>query len=251
MPFFIHRDRKLYYREQGSGPCLLLLPGNTMTSASQKNELRYFGHSHRVVALDFSGTGQSDRQASWPLSWWGDGAKDALALLDHLGEPRARVMGASGGAIVALLLAAMAPERIEAVVADSCPHSFHPGTLEAIVAGRIKGMRNPFLQAFWRSAHGRDWRDVIQSDNEFLLQLAQGPFDPFGEHLVRIRCPVLLTFSQRDRDIPHIEAQVTQMARMIPQSRIYASPKGGHPLMWTCPGEFRSVAGDFLATLPH
>jgi valacyclovir hydrolase len=77
MPTFFHNDHQLFYREEGSGPLLLLLPGNTASSASHAGELAYFGQRYCAVSLDFWGTGQSDRLAEWPEDWWEVGAQDA------------------------------------------------------------------------------------------------------------------------------------------------------------------------------
>lgn len=56
-----------------------------------------------------------------------DQARAVLLVLDALGVGRAhRVVGASFGGMVALALAALAPERVDALVAISAPHRPHP-----------------------------------------------------------------------------------------------------------------------------
>lgn len=102
MPYFTHRGRRLFFREQGGGPPLLILAGNTASSACHGGELAHFGARYRAVALDFLGTGMSDRAAAWPRDWWAAGAASAAALIDHLGAGPAVVVGTSGGAAVAL-----------------------------------------------------------------------------------------------------------------------------------------------------
>ena len=42
MPNFIHNSQRLFYREQGEGPLLLILPGNTASSACHPEEVAYF-----------------------------------------------------------------------------------------------------------------------------------------------------------------------------------------------------------------
>ncbi|QTA84412.1 alpha/beta fold hydrolase [Desulfonema magnum] len=85
MPYFIYNNHRLFYREQGNGQLLLILPGNTASSACLQSELEYFGRHYHVVSFDFMGTGRSDRMSSWPEDWWKQGADQAAALLDHLG----------------------------------------------------------------------------------------------------------------------------------------------------------------------
>ena len=88
MPYFEHNGHRLFYRASGDGPLLLLLPGNTASSVCHEGELAHFGQRYHAVALDFWGTGQSDRLAQWPVDWWSkpdifrrvaDGFRTALA----------------------------------------------------------------------------------------------------------------------------------------------------------------------------
>ena len=99
MPHFIYNNHQLFYREQGNGPLLLILPGNTASSACHEGELTYFGQRYHAVSLDFLGAGQSDRLAVWPDDWWGQGAHQARELIEHLRQTRCLVMGTSGGAV--------------------------------------------------------------------------------------------------------------------------------------------------------
>jgi pimeloyl-ACP methyl ester carboxylesterase len=138
MPSFIHNTHRLHYREQGDGPLLLILPGNTASSACHSGELAYFGQHYRTVALDFLGTGQSDREAVWSDDWWEQAAYDAASLVDHLGQESCLAMGTSGGAIVALLLAILIPERVQAITVDSCVERFPAERLETLVAERAQ-----------------------------------------------------------------------------------------------------------------
>ena len=119
MPYFTANNQRLFYREQGSGPLLLILHGNTASSAMHAGELAYFGQRYHAVALDLPGCGQSQREAVWPDDWWAQGGHAAAALVQHLGYPRALVMGTSGGidsAVTACVAVdALGAERVNAV----------------------------------------------------------------------------------------------------------------------------------------
>ena len=52
---------RLHYREHGRGPLLIILPGNTASSALHERELVEFCRTIHAVALDLLGTGQSER----------------------------------------------------------------------------------------------------------------------------------------------------------------------------------------------
>jgi valacyclovir hydrolase len=253
MPHFIFdepqgSERRLHYREQGQGPLLFILPGNTASSACHLGELAYYGERFRAVSLDFLGTGRSDRVAAWADDWWQSGARQVRALLDHLGGERCIAMGASGGAIVALWAAVLYPECVRAVVADSCVPTFTGEMLKANVI-RDRARRTPDQVAFWRNAHGHDWDQVVEADSDMIRRFVERGGDWFGTRLNEIQCPVLLTASQQDAALPHVTRQTCQMAEQIPNCCLYLHNEGGHPLMWSQAETFRAVADRFLITI--
>lgn len=248
MPAFTHDDHQLFYREQGKGPLLLILPGNTASSANHAGELDYFGQRYRAVSLDFWGTGQSDRLETWPENWWEVGAHDAAALIEHLGEERALVIGTSGGAIVALFMALLYPERVRGVIADSTVERFTKASIQDAVAERAK--RSPEQIAFWISAHGDDWEAVVNADSNMLLRFVKKTRGDWARsRLAEIQCPVLLTASLEDPLLPKVGKQLMSMSKQIPNSRAFLTGGGEHPLMWSRSEDFRRVSDYFLARL--
>lgn len=272
-------------------PLLVILPGSAASSASHAGELRYFARTHHVAALDFLGTGGSDRIAPWPLDWWETGAEQVAALAAHLGAGRYALMGCSGGGTTALLAAADHPDEVIAVVADSCPEKLEPADLRRIVGGRIGGpaasadgeqaddartadagiaeqpipgsiaevvwregprllrkLVNPSRRAFWKRAHGDDWPDVVAADAALHLELAdRGGWDLLAGRLGDIRCPVLLTSSLGDEELPSVVAQHQHLAMEIADCRLWVTARGGHPAMWTDRRGFRREAARYLA----
>lgn len=243
MPEFTYRGHSLYYREQpGKGPLLVLLPGNTSSSAHLLSELQFFGANYRTVALDFLGTGRSDRVAPWAEDWYPAAAEQVAALTSHLGAYRAHLVGTSGGAVVALWAAILYPQRVNAVVADSCVDVMPPEVLRANVAGREAG--DP---GFWRAAHGDDWREVVAADSQMLLRLAERGGSFFGGRLAEVTAPVLFTASLADDLLPDPGAAACRMVREMPAARATLFGQGAHPLMWSRPQDFRRIAAEFLA----
>jgi pimeloyl-ACP methyl ester carboxylesterase len=293
MPYCQWREHRLHYREAGdaAAPLLVILPGSTASSASHAGELKHFGSTHHVVALDYLGTGASDRLELWPPDWWESGAAQADALAAHLGAERYAILGCSGGGTMALLAAADHPDRVTAVVADSCPERLTPDDLRRLAGLRLgeappeagpegrdasgspadgiadqpipgslmeyvwrKGPRlvrrltaRP-QQAFWKQAHGADWAEVVAADTALMLELAdRGGWDPLAGRLRDLRCPVLLTSSLGDEDLPFVVPHHQRMALEIADCRLWISPRGEHPAMWTDKRGFRRQAGRFLA----
>lgn len=245
MPYLNYNDNRLFYREQGEGKLLILLPGNTASSVWHEGEMAWLSRHYRVAALDFLGTGRSDRVANWPREWFFQGACQAEALAEFLKEESCIVMGTSGGGVVALLMAIHFPKRVSAVVADSCVEIFRPENLHQELSEREK--RSPESVAFWETAHGDDWENVIAADSRLLLQMAEKGGDCFDGTLGRIQCPVLLTASLQDSTLaPDAALQICRMGKKIEESRIFLSHSGDHPFMWTNPDEFREIAEIFL-----
>ena len=247
MPHFTHNDQRLFYREQGEGRLLLVLPGNTASSACHPAELDYFGQRYRAVSLDFLGTGQSDRIEVWPDDWWEQSARAAMALVDHLGQDQCLVMGTSGGGVVALSTAVLFPERVEAVIADSCVEKFRPDWIRTVIS--IRNQRTLEQVSFWQHAHGDDWAQVVEADSDLFKRLAERDGDFFNGHLRQICCPVLFIASLQDQALQNVGVQVGSMCQQIPKSRAFLVNEGDHPLMWSKPQLFRSASDAFLASL--
>ena len=91
-----------------------------------------FAHRAQVIRMDFRGRGASD---------WGDPASyqvpveagDVVALLDHLGLDRVTILGTSRGGLVALVLAAMARDRIAGVIFNDIGPEIMPEGLSYIM----------------------------------------------------------------------------------------------------------------------
>ncbi|WP_027257559.1 alpha/beta fold hydrolase [Leisingera aquimarina] len=116
MPFFETSDGlQLHYSDAGEGVPLLCLAGLTRDS----RDFRYFApHATgcRMIALDARGRGQSDHDPDFMTYNVLREAQDVLELLDHLGLDRTAILGTSRGGLVAMTLAAIAKDRLAAVV---------------------------------------------------------------------------------------------------------------------------------------
>jgi pimeloyl-ACP methyl ester carboxylesterase len=253
MPYFISQGQRLFYREQrqstaeGSGPLLLILHGNTASSAHHGGELEYFGQRYHAVALDCAGCGQSDRVEVWPVDWWARNGRDAAALVNHLGYEHALVMGTSGGGLSALWMAIQQPERVRAIVADSCAQHLSVTWCEGLLQER--NQRTDGQVRFWRDGHGNDWEQVVQADSDLMRRFVLSGGDWFNGRLAEIGCPVLFTASLRDGLLQDVGQQVCAMAMQVQGSRVFFATEGGHPLMWSRPDDFRRAADCFLDTI--
>lgn len=248
MPGFVRDGYELFYREEGDGPLLVVLPGNTASSACHRGELEFFSAWYRVVSLDYRGTGKSGRMDRWPDDWWEISADDVAALVRHLDVAgRAAIMGTSGGGVIALKTAIRHPDVVKAVVADSCLGRMPSGWVEQLLEERRA--ETPEQVAFWSFAHGEDWRSSVDGDSDLFRRFGEAGSDWFGDTLESIGCPVLLTASLRDRALPEVGPAVAGMVERIARAEAHLFSRGDHPFMWTRPEAFRRVARSFLEGL--
>ena len=165
------------YIEAGEGPLVLCLHGFPDTAWSFRPVLTALAAAgYRAVAPFTRGYAptslapDSDYRSTTL-------ARDALALVEALGEKRAYLLGHDWGAAATYIAATMQPERVRAVVTAAVPHLRHfltHPTLAQLYRSRYMG----FFQ--WR---GGSERRVAADDFEWLRQLIQSwsPGWNFGE----------------------------------------------------------------------
>ncbi|NSY38056.1 alpha/beta fold hydrolase [Leisingera sp. ANG59] len=133
MPHFDTSDGlRLHYSDAGSGSPLLCLAGLTRDS----RDFRYFApHAarYRMITLDARGRGQSDHDPYFLNYNVLRESQDVLALLDHLGLGQAAILGTSRGGLVAMTLAAMAKDRLSAVILNDVGPEIPPGGIARIM----------------------------------------------------------------------------------------------------------------------
>jgi len=111
MPTVLANEIDLYYERRGSGPRLLFLNASGATLASTGPLIWSFAERFDVVAHDQRGLGRSAIPPG-PYTM-ADYARDAAALLDHLGWTGCRVIGVSFGGMVAQEFTVTWPRRVE------------------------------------------------------------------------------------------------------------------------------------------
>ncbi len=100
----------------GAGDALVLLHPNGFCAGVYDPLARRLAATRRVIGVDLRGHGAGDDVVD-PAQLGNDSmAADALAVVDHLGIDRFSVVGVSSGGAVGGEMAAVAPERITALV---------------------------------------------------------------------------------------------------------------------------------------
>lgn len=114
-------DTRLYAQRLGSGPPLLLIPGGGGDAGIFDEMLPRLTDHYTVITFDRRGNSRSPLRTPNARTDLAIQADDAVAVLDRFGIDRASVFGSSGGALIALDLAARHPERVLATVAHEPP----------------------------------------------------------------------------------------------------------------------------------
>jgi len=101
---------RLAYCDQGSGLAFLCLPGLTRTMADFDYLIPHLPPL-RLIRMDYRGRGGSDwtGAATYTVD---QEARDALALLDHLGVAKVAILGTSRGGLIGMVLGAVARDRV-------------------------------------------------------------------------------------------------------------------------------------------
>lgn len=113
---------RIYYEIRGSGPVLLMMPGGPADAGAFRNIAGYLMSDYTVVTYDPRGLSHSKLEAPVDderiVQIFAD---DAHQLLNATANAPAFVFGSSGGATIALELAACHPDEIRILVAHEPP----------------------------------------------------------------------------------------------------------------------------------
>jgi pimeloyl-ACP methyl ester carboxylesterase len=111
----------LYYERRGEGPPLLLIAGGGGDCGYFSALASILADDYTVLTYDRRGNSRSPLHQAPASIEIAEQSADAVAVLQACGFSSARIFGNSGGATIALDLAARHPEVIEAVVPHEPP----------------------------------------------------------------------------------------------------------------------------------
>ncbi|PXX71015.1 TetR family transcriptional regulator [Nocardia tenerifensis] len=213
----------LYYEIRGNGPLLLLITGGNGDAGAFDGLAERLADRYTVVAYDRRGFTRSPLDGAPHDRIVTDGA-DAAALITHLGDEPAYVLGSSSGAIVALELLGAHPELVRTAVAHEPPMatllpdaatwleffdgiyrtSRTEGNLAAMAAFTAKiGMRRPDRQNIELPPESAPMIARIQQNLEFWMEheLRQYPrYTPDIEALRRCADKLVLAIGHDSKD---------------------------------------------------
>ena len=250
---------RLHFETIGSGEPILLVSGQASDRHVWDAVRDDFASHHQVIVFDHRGTGESDRPQQ-PAYTTRAFARDAVAVLDHLGIRRAHAYGISMGGRVCQWLGIDHAERIGALV------------LGATTPGNARGVRrSPDVDAVLRGSDSAASLTLEVSPRwmanhpEFMARMAgieRHRVAPIARDLhyraseaheawdllPAIAAPTLVIHGSDDRVNPTANAYL--LKERIPAAELYIVQGGRHGFFEEFREEASRVVLDFLRRHP-
>jgi len=255
---------------EGSGPPVLFVHGWPDTKRLWSKQVpALVAAGYQVITYDQRGFGASDKPAGVDAYSIAFLALDATAILDHLGLERAHVVGHDWGAAVAWATAALAPQRLDHLVALSVGH---PGGFANMSMSQRE--KSWYMLLFQFAPQAEQW--LTMDDGTNFREFCHHPdFDAvFAEHvgngsltpglnyyranvtpdalvgpplaLPPVQAPTMGVWSSGDFAL--LEEQMTASAAFCANRWRYERVDGpGHWLQWEEPAAVNELLIDFLA----
>jgi pimeloyl-ACP methyl ester carboxylesterase len=219
--------RSIAYRlRPGHEPALMFLPGYASDMDGAKaGALDAFAQQRglAMLRLDYSGTGSSGgRFEDGTLALW---LEEALAALDQLTRGPIILIGSSMGGWIALHLAQLRPDRVQALVGISAAADFTDWGFTPGQAAQLTDETKP-TRFFWESGQK--------------LRL-------FDQPEIAVDCSVRLIHGDRDEDVPLEIAFQTKGALRSSDVQVEVIKGGGHRL--SEPHEIQAILGTVASLL--
>lgn len=252
MSYFTFENKQVYYQELGHGEPLLLLHGNTASSAMFEEAAIKFMENHTVILIDFLGHGKSERILEFPADLWFYEAQQVIAFLEEKNYNNVSLIGSSGGALVAINVALERPKLIHKVIADSFEGE-NPlqAFTETIGEQRELSKKANEKRGFYISMHGDDWEKVVDFDTQAIEKHFREIGKFFHKSLEDFVPPILLTGSKEDEfvlelNVNYFEKTYSNLIKKIGHGEMSLFEKGGHPAMLSNLDTFVRISENFL-----
>ena len=237
-------------------PPVLLLHQTPRSWAEYAGVLPLLGDRYRAIAMDTAGFGASDPPAGpASIEAW---AAVAAQLLEHLGIPRAHVVGHHTGGVIAIELAARHGARVRSLVLSSTPYT-------DAEFRRVRAQRPPIdaveastdgshLAALWGKRQGFYPEGRPELLQAFVRDALQVSGDVEGGHravasyrmeerIAAVTQPTLVIRAGAD---PFAAPHAQHWLQLLPQAQLADIPDGMVPLPDQLPDAFAQAVLRFL-----
>ena len=219
--------------------------------------LPLLGTRKRAIAIDTAGFGDSDPVAAPGIEAW---AEAALRLLDAIGVSRAHVAGHHTGGVIAVELAARAPERVASLALSSTPYTHEAFRRARADRPAIDAVTpsddGSHLAALWQKRQAFYPRNRPELLQAFVADALKTRGDIEAGHravasyrmehrIAALRAPVLIVHATDD---PFAAPHLAEWRHLLPAAQV-VTIAGGVPLPDQCPSEFAVAVLAFVEGL--
>ena len=246
MPHFISDGLSLAYQSFGEGLPVLCIHG--FASSGKVNWIdtgwveALTGAGYRAITFDNRGHGDSDKPYDPELYYPSDMARDAVALLDHLGIGQAAILGYSMGARISAFMAFEHEERVACAIFGGMGMNLINGLsdgndiISGLLAPSLKELSHPTARQF------RIFAEHTGADRQALAACMETSRQPMARADVRrIAVPVLVAVGEADE----MAGDPAPLAELLPNAKAFVIPKRDH-MRSTGDRAFKAEALDFL-----
>lgn len=249
-------EGQLHYRTEGEGEVIMLLHMASSSGAESKRVIPFLSKTHRAIAIDFLGYGESDPAPRKYLVE--DHARTVLNVMDSLGIKKANLVGHHTGAEIGVEVAVTNPDRVDKLILSCLPFF---KTEEDFIAHSTKQVFTPVsikpdgshLTEWWRRAIR--YGDPIEIADERTLdyhkagargeEMHEAAFayvPKLREKLPLLRCPTLVLCGTLDHYYPVQE----DVNKLIPRSKLKIIENGPVLITRVMPKVFAEAVLEFL-----
>lgn len=270
MPYATTDDGvRLYFEETGSGHPVILVHEFAGDLRSYEPQMRHFGKRFRTIAYNARGFPPSDVPEQVSSYSQARAADDILAVLDHIGAPKAHIVGLSMGGFATLHFGFRHAASAKSLVVGGCGYGAEPGQSE-----RFKAEANTIadyitsvgMEKFSETyAHGptrvqfenKDPRGFAEfkkmlgehsakgsANTQLGVQRERPSLYALVEEMKKLTVPTLILTG--DEDWPCLLPGVL-MKQNIPSAALAVMPNAGHTINIEDPDEFNRIVGNFIS----
>ncbi|MGD9347066.1 MAG: alpha/beta hydrolase [Candidatus Aminicenantes bacterium] len=237
--------RIAYDDSGGGGPIVVAAPGMGDTRGVYRHLTPLLTEAGmRMVTFDLRGLGESS--VDWDDYSDASIASDYIALVDHIGEAPAVLIGNSKTASSAVIVAADHPEKVSGLVLlGPFTRQVSVKWWQKILFGAM--LAGPWGRGVWVSYYKRNLYPGPKPDDldEYVIALSKnlaepGRFKAFkkqagdshresGEKLERVNQPCLIVMGTADPDFPDPQAEATELAELMTGEVLFVEGSGHYP----------------------
>jgi pimeloyl-ACP methyl ester carboxylesterase len=260
---------QLYFEEAGTGRPLILVHEFAGDMRSFEPQMRHFGKRYRTIAYNARGFPPSDVPEKVSSYSQARAADDILAVLDHIGEKRAHVVGLSMGGFATLHFGLRHHDRALSLCIGGCGYGAEPEKRDSFRAEAdliAKMISTGGMQAFaerysvgptrvqFQNKDPRGFAEFKQmlaehsalgsANTQLGVQKERPSLYSLVEEMKRITVPTLIITG--DEDWPCLLPGLL-MKQSISSAALSVMPNAGHAINIEEPDEYNRIVGDFLS----